>query len=900
MLEYQAAEDLFMESSHSTEESLQAEPQPSYHQLSDEKTDTEQQQEAVAKCSAALQHGPIGLSLESKFSTSSQSSTGPVSPPLNAVTSSLELLGPHSSDISPILKENHDCSPAQHEDDSSVIDGDFADSTGKNGGEVALPPGEYHITSAGDGSKVMETDTFCQFEAGNLPGLTDAHTDKNNIVNEISKVVGSHHLILNGQHLDSHVQVVDSHHLKLNGQHLDSHVQVHMPMIALESAGSTEHFKRLGENRGLVDTTAPFESVREAVSKFGGIVDWKAHKTLTIEKRKHAHVELEKIQEVIPTFRKDSEAAEVAKAEVLKELDNTKRIVDLLKLNLEKAQIEEAQAKQDAQLAQLRAKEIEDGIADEASIASKAQLEVAKARHEAAVAELKSVQEELKTLQEQYTSSVGESDIAMRRAEDAFSTSKEIEKEVEGLTLELITAKESLESAYAAHLEAEEHRMSAALARDEDCLSWDKEIKQAQQELYRLGEQFLQTRDLKEKLIGASSLLSDLKKELAAHMESQLKEQSQSIEEDETKDDLDESKGFQLALASGKKELEDVKANVEMAKNEVSILRVAQSSLKSEFERQKVELASSRQREEMALIAVSSLEAEIERTIEEIKQVIVREKESREKMVELPELLQQAALEADKSKSSAKTAREDQKKVIEEVEQVKSTLSTTKIRLTATLKEIEAAGASERLALAASKALQESEDAAALGESPRGVTLPLEEYYTLSKKAHEAEEFANERITAATAQIQVAKVSELNSLQRLKEAYREMDRRKEELRIATEKANKAKEGKLGVEQELRKWRAELEQRRRESSVSLSASNPPGSPERNFSDSLETKTESIAAVSVAADVIHPTPGPKIYISGDKMEHGAPEFKPRKKSFFPHMVMFLAKKRAQSRK
>ncbi|RVW40520.1 Protein WEAK CHLOROPLAST MOVEMENT UNDER BLUE LIGHT 1 [Vitis vinifera] len=366
---------------------------------------------------------------------------------------------------------------------------------------------------------------------------------------------------------------------------------------------------------------------------------------MDVQRRKLVERELEKAREDIPEYRKQAEDAEDAKTQALKELDSTKRLIEELKLNLERAQTEEHQAKQDSELAKLRVEEMEQGIADEASVAAKAQLEVAKARHAAAVADLKAVKDELEALRKEYASLVTEKDVAVKRAEQAVSVSKEIEKTVEELTIELIATKEALESAHATHLEAEEQRIGMAMVKEQDSLNWEKELKQAEEELQKLNEQVVSRKDLKSKLDTASALLLDLKAELAAYMESKLKQETNEehlqgeLEEPEKKTHTD----LQAAIASAKKELEEVKLNIEKATTEVNYLKVAATSLQSELQKEKSALATIRQREGIASVAAASLEAELNSTKSEIALVQMKEREAREKMAELPKQLQQAA-----------------------------------------------------------------------------------------------------------------------------------------------------------------------------------------------------------------------------------------------------------------
>ncbi|CAL4937242.1 unnamed protein product [Urochloa decumbens] len=603
-------------------------------------------------------------------------------------------------------------------------------------------------------------------------------------------------------------------------------------------------------NKSHVDTAA----LKGAVSKFGGIrLDWKEKQRK--QQDQDQDDEVGKVQQEAAEYHDRSTAAQAGRAQALRELGSATRAADKLRLSLKRSQIEEAQARHESDLADRRLRDLQRGAPS--SQTAQADVDDATERRAAALAELQAARAEVESLAKVRAAAAAEAGAAEARARDAAAEARETGKAVEALAGELVALKADMESSHAAHVEAEERRLRLALALEQDKSQWQMELEDAQHEAKSLRAHLMAACDVDMKAEAASQVMAELLK--AA--------------------DLLSPTRMMLRLEKMRKELADVRAGVERARGEAECFRAAAASMRDELEREKAELAALRRREGLSSATIPYLKDELIRATAELAAAEATKRTAEEQVGE-------ARREAEEAKAKARSAGEEVGRAREDAGVAKAAVAAVEARLEAVARETLAATTSEEIAAASAAALlQQLELKLKLKASAEAgcVTLSAAEYGELSRRARETEEAGGRRVMEAVKLIKEAKDAEVRMLERLAKQERYTEQRRQALEAATLEAEEAEFAKLSADRELRQWLADHDS---------------PSPRAGLAE-ISVLHDRPGAGSDNPHILSPRGGYMMQPrTTEQVIASEAEARQRKATFFPRMVMFLARKRAQS--
>ncbi|XP_052171195.1 WEB family protein At1g12150-like [Diospyros lotus] len=569
---------------------------------------------------------------------------------------------------------------------------------------------------------------------------------------------------------------------------------------------------------GEIDTRAPFQSVKAAVSLFAEGTSPKERPVLkksktieerVLEKESQLHLALKELDK----YKEQLKSTETTKAQAQREIEKANRTLQELTCKLETASESKQEAIAATESAKSRAKQLEeDAKLSRAQLDGgswKQDVDSEREQYKASAGELIAAKQELTNVRQDFDAALELKLSAFQESADAQHTTKVNRERVNDLSKEIATMRETLSQVKLATVQTQEEQEKVKADRETHLQSHIKATEEVEKKIQSLKEEESELRlhgNLEEKLEETTEAIAVLQEQLKNVRESDLH-----------------------SLQAATCELEDAKNAHQAVLQEGSSVQRIVDSLKLELDEVKRELSEMKEKEAESETAAKRLRDEIERSKVELEEALVGESKQVDASDQMRSRIQQLSTETENARHEMEKLKKSSEDLMQEVESARNEAKETEEKLVVALKEAEKAQEAAKLASDQIHSMSSSssssnnnnnnnitadddESAAATNNIPGDkIKLSVEDFESLSRKVEEMEKMAEAKVGAAMAEVEESNARERETVEKLEASLKEMEEIKAATEDAVKRAEMAEAAKVAVEEELHKWREQEEE-----------------------------------------------------------------------------------------
>ncbi|KAI9123558.1 hypothetical protein K1719_004858 [Acacia pycnantha] len=548
---------------------------------------------------------------------------------------------------------------------------------------------------------------------------------------------------------------------------------------------------------GEIDTRAPFQSVKAAVSLFGEVAVSKEKRSI---RRKSSENVLEKetqlllAQRELNKIKKQLESAEATKSKALAELEKAKVTLQDLTTKLTNVRESKEAAMEAAEAVKNQAKQLERAKSQKevGFEAWKQELEHARKEYTTTVKQLDATKQELTKIRQDFDAALEAKLAAFQTAGEAQRSAKLNSERINELSKEIAAMKTSVEELKLASLQAQEEQANAMADREAQYESYQNGKAEAETKMETLMKEYepeVNTEELEAKLAETSAEIEVLQEQMKkAHAS-----------------DMDAARAVTSELREATKTLGEVA-------EEESSLRSLVALLRDELENVKTDQRILKDQEQKSEALAGYIENELQKSkgeanIEELEKATELFQEQSMKIQNLTE-------ETEAAKREAEEMNQKTLELKQETEQARALAQELETKFEIVLKEAEEVKAAEQRALEEMKILSEMQgnsndqasDATNSDQDHGKIKLSVEKFESVTGKVKECADLVEKAELAAITQVEAIKTRQSEADKKLEANLKAIEEIKAATEMALKNAEMADSAKMALEGELKRLR----------------------------------------------------------------------------------------------